>query len=285
MKHIKFITTFSKNGYELYGKSWIDTFTKNVKEQNISVDLYLDFTIPVTDNRITIIDYDSVIPDHKNWITEFESKSQHSMYNKKMGIRFSFKSFVMQHALDNNTDCYVVWLDGDCVFKQNSYEFVESLLGNTAIACQREDNGGVDHIESGIVVFDVDHADVKIFNNKFKQLYNVDALIQCSAPYDGFMIYKALKESNIHFVDLNAEHGKHGIQSDPTQTFLHPELCSRFYHNIGPVGKSNYDSWETVSEVDEFFKLSKAHLPKTSAQINQARLELVKRRNEMRKLA
>ena len=43
MKPIKFITTFSKNGYEVYGKTWIETFTKNVKDENminISISFY-----------------------------------------------------------------------------------------------------------------------------------------------------------------------------------------------------------------------------------------------------
>ena len=109
MKPIKFITTFSKTGYDLYGKKWIDTFMNNVSESNITVDLYLDFDISLTDSRINIINYDIAIPNHKNWINEFKSKSKHSLYNKKMGVRFSYKAFVMQHALDNNKDCYVIW--------------------------------------------------------------------------------------------------------------------------------------------------------------------------------
>jgi hypothetical protein len=35
MKPIKFITTFSKTGYEVYGKEWISSFSANVKEQDI----------------------------------------------------------------------------------------------------------------------------------------------------------------------------------------------------------------------------------------------------------
>jgi hypothetical protein len=279
MKPIKFITTFSQNGYDLYGKQWIETFSENVKDDNITVDLYLDFKIPISDSRINIVDYDLAIPNHKTWIKEFESKSTHTLYNKKMGVRFSFKSFVMQHALDNNKDCYVVWLDGDCIYKPNTYDFIESLLNDNAIACQREHNGGHDHIESGIVIFDADHSDTKLFNTRFKQLYEVDNLIHHDSPYDGFMIYLALKETGISYTDLNAEYGRGGIQSDPNETFLHPEINSRFHHNIGPTGKSQYTAWDTINKTDEYFKLLKGKLKKTPEEIKETRRQLIAKRN------
>jgi hypothetical protein len=275
MKPIKFITTFSQNGYTLYGKHWIKTFSENVENDNVTVDLYLDFLIPISDSRINIVNYDSAIPNHKNWIKQFESKSKHTLYNKKMGIRFSFKSFVMQHAIDNNKDCYVVWLDGDCIYKPNTYNFIQSLLNGNAVACQREHNGGADHIESGIVIFDVDHLDTKLFNTRFKQLYQVDTLINQEFPYDGFMIYLSLKQSGITYTDLNAGYGRGGIQSDPNQTFLHPEIQSRFYHNIGPSGKARYDSWEIINKTDEYFKLLKGKLKKSPEEIKAIRQKLI----------
>lgn len=269
------------NGYQLYGKKWIETFSENVKDNNITVDLYLDFQIPITDPRITIINYNSAIPNHKSWINNFENKSTHIIYNKKMGIRFSFKSFVMQHALDNNKDCYVVWLDGDCIFKPNTYNFIENLIQGNAIACQREPNGGNDHVESGIVIFDVDHPDTKVFNDRFKQLYLVENLINHESPYDGFMIYLALKETGISYINLNEIHGKIGIQSDPNQTFLHPDIQSRFHHNIGPSGKAQYDTWNIINKTDEYFKLLNGKIKKTPEEIRQIRNLLVSKRNKL----
>ena len=117
MKPIKFITTFSKNGYNLYGQTWINTFSSNVKDENITVDLYVDFPITVDDPRINIVDYDKAISTHKKWLKDFETNFTGLFYNKKMGMRFSYKAFVIQHALKNNSNCYLIWLDGDCIFK------------------------------------------------------------------------------------------------------------------------------------------------------------------------
>lgn len=279
MKSIKFITTFSKNGYEVYGRTWIETFLKNVKEKNIYVDIYIDFPLKAIDSRINLIDYDAVIPFHKNWLKEFESKYDGASYNKKMGMRFSYKSFVMQHALENNSNCYLIWLDGDCVFKenQNFSDFQEKLLNNKFIAVQRERVGGDDHCESGFVLFDTDHKDKEIFTNQFKQNYLIENIIKMGSPYDGFIIYKSLK--GIEYTDLNDGYGRGGIQSDRNETFLHPELNKRFLHNIGPGGKTHYASWSTYSKVDEYFKLIQGKVKKTPEEIKAIRQSLIAKRN------
>lgn len=274
MKPIKFITTFSKTGYEVYGKQWLGSFSSNVKEQDISVDLYIDFPLSISDKRINIINYDTAIPKHKNWLNQFSSLYKGAMYNKKMAMRFSYKSFVMQHALKNNSDCYVIWLDGDCIFKPNqTYIDLSNVLNGKFIAVQREHNGGHDHCESGFVLFDVDHKDKETFYNAFIKTYDLNNIINEGSPYDGFMIYRSL--TNIEYVDLNEKYGKGGIQSDPSCTFLNPILQSRFIHNIGVTGKSQYDSWNTHSKTDEYFKLIQGRARKTPEEIKAIRQNLL----------
>ena len=279
MKPIKYITTFSKSGYEVYGRTWIETFLNNVKDKNVLVDIYVDFPIEIADSRINLIDYNTAIPNHQSWITLFNSNYSGADYNKKMGVRFSYKSFVMQHALDNNVGCYLIWLDGDCIFKphQQFSDFQESLLDGKFIAVQREHVGGNDHCESGFVLFDADHRDKQKFNSQFKNNYIIENIIQMGSPYDGFIIYKSL--SGIDYVDLNAKHGKGGIQSDPNETFLHPELKKRFLHNIGITGKSSYDRWDDYKNT-EYFKYIQGRIRKTPEEIMAIRKSLIaKRRN------
>lgn len=282
MKPIKFITTFSKTGYDLYGKTWIETFTQNVKDENITVDLYVDFAIKVTDSRINVIDYDSTISTHKQWLKDFEAKFIGSLYNKKMAMRFSYKSFVMQHALRINLDCYLIWLDGDCIFKmnQNFSNFEQEVLNDKFIAVQREHVGGNDHCESGFVLFDTAHKDKDKFLKQFVDNYKIENVIEMTSPYDGFIIYKSLKD--IEYVDLNDGYGKGGIQSDPNETFLNPILKERFLHNIGVSGKAQYTSWNVYSKTDEYFKLIVGRERKTPEQIKSIRQQLIERRNQIR---
>lgn len=279
MKHIKFITTFSKNGYELYGKQWIASFSKNVEEKDIKVDLYIDFPLSLEDDRINIVDYNAAIPNHKKWLSDFESIFKGPMYNKKMGMRFSYKSFVMQHALKNSSNCYLIWLDGDCIFKPfQTYGDLGKILNDKFIAVQREHNGGADHCESGFVLFDTDHADKEIFLNTFVDFYRLENIINDGSPYDGFIIYKSLK--NIEYVDLNDGYGKGGIQSDPNCTFLNPILQNRFIHNIGVSGKAQYDSWNLYSKTDEYLKLIQNRVRKTPEEIKTIRQKLIEQRNK-----
>ena len=252
-KPIKFITTFSKTGYEIYGKTWINTFLKNVNDTSITADIYIDFPLDEQD-RINFIDFDKAIPAYKQWAYEFIKTFPGSEYNKSMGIRFSYKAFVMMHALDSNPGSYVIWLDGDCVYKSNQeYSSIVDLLDGKAIAVQREHNNGNDHCESGIVIFDPDHADLKVFLNQFINNYRIKNLNNMVAPFDGFIIFKSL--DGIEYVDLNINSEFKGIQSDPNKTFLHPELKKRFVHNIGPQGKTAYASWKNFKDSDPIFNM------------------------------
>lgn len=281
MKKTKYVTTFSKNGYEVYGKIWIDTFLAHAASNDVTADIYVDFNIDIKSDKINFIDYNSSIPNQNLWLLQFESSYTGAFYNKKMGMRFSYKSFVMIHALENNHDCYVIWLDGDCVFNpdQDHSVFASSILNDKCIAVQREHNGGDDHCESGIIAFDPDHPDCLIFLNQFKDNYKIENVIHMGSPFDGFIVYRSLK--GIDYVDLNAGWGRGGIQSDPNETFLNPEIRKRFIHNIGITGKTQYEKWKQYAEKDEFFKLIHGQFgntKKTPEEIRSMRQKLLKMR-------
>lgn len=253
-KPIKFITTFSKIGYEVYGRTWIDTFSSNVRSDSVTADVYVDFPLTVDDPRINVIDFDTAIPGHKQWVDDFTHSFKGRRYNMTMAVRFSYKSFVMMHALKHSKECYVVWLDGDCVYKSDqNFSNIGELLEGKSIAVQREHNGGNDHCESGIVIFDPDHDDSRTFLKQFTTNYSVDEAVAMDSPYDGFIIYKSL--DGIEYTDLNDGYGRGGIQSDPNETFLHPEIHKRFLHNIGPTGKSSYGAWKHYQDKDLVFSM------------------------------
>ena len=236
MKPVIFITTFSKEGYESYGKTWIDVFTSYTKD-SIAL-IYTDFEL-VTDNaRIKGIDFDSNIPYHSVWANEFYNADTISKNGyKQLGIKFSHKAFVMLDVLEKYSNEYVIWLDGDCEFKDfaDFNEFVPKLLNNTFMACQIEKDIAVwrkeEHIESGIILFDTMHADKLKFVNELKRLYSIDYIKTLEKPYDGFLIKRALDNIKIQYVDLFPE-GYIPSESSAHTTFIHPEIYCRFNHNI-----------------------------------------------------
>lgn len=259
MKPIKFITTFSKSGYQVYGKKWIETFIEKTKEYgNITAEIYVDgmsaSDVP-TDRNISVYDYHKNIPQQSEWEKIFVSKTlKNNNWLIDSCIKFSFKSFVMMHTLRNTNEGYVVWLDGDCEFiNDNFHNWPENLIENKFMACQREQ--GSEHVETGIIIFDCEHGNKNEFLDVFESYYMIpEKFNSFDQLFDGFVVGRTLDTADISYVNLNENYGLEGIQSDPNSTFLNPEIKNRFIHNIGITGKIKYDSWDKHKS-DRFFQL------------------------------
>jgi hypothetical protein len=234
-KSTVFVTTFSEKGYHDYGKRWIDTFIENTAD--VSAIIYTDFDLSIPDTRVTVLNYNQVIPEHIQWVDTYTNiEGVCTPHEKALGIKFSYKSFVMMHAL-NNLNGYVIWLDGDCIFKINSYaNLAKSVLNDRFIAiqvdkvCENDEWKAENHAESGIVMFDADHKDKEHFLYNFTQLYEPSLVASMIRPYDGFIIMRSC--GNIEYVDLLPPNYTIS-HCDPELTFIHPELKSRFIHYIG----------------------------------------------------
>jgi hypothetical protein len=185
----------------------------------------------------------------------------------------------------------MIWLDGDCVFKNANYShWPNNIMPDQFMACQVEQAHKLNHVESGILIFDATHPDTAKFNRLFQKNYSVKKISSMSQPYDGFVVYKTLLESKLSYVDLNAVHGAGGIQSNPDQTFLHPEIANKFVHNIGYTGKQQYQSWEKIYQRDHVYKKIKDMLfgnwnsqlqkKKQQARKKLASLQAIQQRNK-----
>jgi hypothetical protein len=263
-KDILFFTTFNKSGFDLYGQSWIKSFTQ-ISNYYPSIKAKIYYEGPSLPNirhpNLEWVNFNTAIPHHKTWKADFLIKSKHEEYVKTMTVKFSHKSFVIQHVLDTCKNNYLIWLDGDCIFLPSDYtNFPTNILNNKFLACQVEENWDLDHIESGILIFDTTNENTKKFNEIFKNNYVPQTLVIMGQPYDGFVISKTLINLNAEYVNLNSNYGLGGIQSDPSRTFQNPELKSKFIHNIGWTGKNKYESWERVFNNDPVYTTIKKFL-------------------------
>jgi hypothetical protein len=260
---VLFFTTFNENGYELYGKTWIETFVKIANYYpSIKAKIYYEGRQPPIDHpNITYVSFTKEIPQHRVWKDQLRKRSTHDDYVKTMIERFSYKSFVIQDVLEKHNNDYLIWLDGDCVFKPADYSnFPRGLLEDKFLACQVEENHDLNHIESGILIFNGKHCDTKKFNERFIKNYTFEELLPMGQPYDGFVIFRTLLMSNLKYINLNERYGRGGIQSDPNCTFQHPDIKSKFIHNIGWTGKHQYDNWDEIFSKDEIFNKVKGFL-------------------------
>jgi hypothetical protein len=261
--NILFFTTFNDNGYDLYGKTWIETFVKIANYYpSIKAKIYYEGRQPpIVHPNITYVSFTKEIPYHKVWKDQLHKRSNHDEYVKTMIERFSYKSFVIQDVLNKHTDDYLIWLDGDCVFKAADYSnFPKNLLGDKFLACQVEENHDLNHVESGILIFNGKHPDTQRFNERFIKNYTFEELLPMGQPYDGFVVFRSLLMSGLEYVNLNDGYGRGGIQSDPNCTFQHPDIKIKFIHNIGWTGKHQYENWEKVFDSDDIFKKVKGFL-------------------------
>lgn len=269
--NILFFTTFNENGYDLYGKTWIETFISIANYYpSVKAKIYYEGRQPpITHPNITYVSFTKEIPHHKVWKDQLYKKSNHDDYVKTMTERFSYKSFVIQDVLNKHTDDYLIWLDGDCVFKAADYSnFPKNLLEDKFLACQVEENHDLNHVESGILIFNGKHPDTKTFNERFIKNYTFEELLPMGQPYDGFVVFRSLLMSKLSYVNLNAKYGRGGIQSDPNCTFQHPEIKTKFVHNIGWTGKHQYDNWENIFDKDKIYKKVQGFLFGQSKQIS-----------------
>jgi hypothetical protein len=201
------------------------------------------------------LEFEEYIPNHKVWKKNYLKNSKHHVFVKNMTTRFSHKGFVIMDALTSNTEGYLIWLDGDVIFKDSDYsKFPEMFFKNgETIACQIEDGN---HVESGILIFDLGNPDLIKFVNSYKKNYELDEILHnYNEPYDGHVTRRSIDHSQVKVYDLNNSFGRGGIQSDPNETFLHPEINSRFTHNIGITGKRNYNNWDDVKTKDNIFTI------------------------------
>jgi|688.fasta_scaffold41328_6 hypothetical protein len=259
LKPITFFTTFHQNGFELYGKLWIDTIIKNVLLSNphINVIVYSQNVkdLNIDHPRVSIIDFDTAIPQHTKWVENFHSLSNHSEHVKNFIVRFSHKGFVIQHALQNIKNGYGIWMDADVMFKKSEYFNFPDLLFNNGevLCCQVEDDN---HVETGILIFDMENSKLKLFTESYIKNYSIDEIVlNLGEAYDGHITKKSLDMSGIKYLNLNQETGYKGIQSDPNRTFRHKDIHSRFTHNIGITGKRNYGDWNQIKTKDNIFTI------------------------------
>lgn len=292
VKSTLFTTTFSKNGYFVYGRKWIESFLDNTETlPHITAKIYIDGMTPneISDievpGKIEVVDYESNIPEQQLWKDMFEEQSKHIRHVKKLSVKFSYKSFVIIKSLRENANNYVVWLDADCIFKSPELDtFTRDILQGKFIACQKEAES--DHVESGILIFDTAHPDKQRFLDMFNDCYHVD-VNSFGELYDGFAVNRTLINGDFDYINLNEKFGLSGVQSDPNLTFLHPDINKRFHHNIGITGKRNYEDWRTYSRQDRYFQMIhgidpleiRASLQENVKRVNDVVNQIARRRN------
>jgi hypothetical protein len=233
---IKVYSTFSKKNYEDYGERFINSLIKYWPKETEFI-FFLDFYIENLPNNFKILLFNETFTTHDKFKDLVKSKFTNTAKDKSIAektIKFSYKGFVID-LLAQQKNGIGIWLDADVeTIDYISKKDLQSILDEKFLACQTEkQTRKYPHIESGILIFDLTHNDLKLFQEYLADYYHKRKFVIMKKPYDGYIIGRILTENKFNFVDFNKDILTIGKKSHKDETFLHPFLKKRFIHWIG----------------------------------------------------
>lgn len=146
MTDIIAVTTFNKEGLDLYAQKFLDSWAKNT-DDNMKLVAYAEKCEPVNPapNKILVLDQATALPKlmkfKKDWgripmangVCPWPAKRPRDYHKafKWDAIRFSNKVYSVFDACERYQDSWVVWMDADMVVHSPwSYKQYESLFPN-----------------------------------------------------------------------------------------------------------------------------------------------------------
>lgn len=212
------ITTFSIDGYELYGKKMVNTWLK-FWPKDISLTVYTEgFKLEEKDPRLFEIDINEACPS----LQVFKDKSLKLIdpNNKKSktriskAIRWSHKVYAMAHALNHRTTDYLIFLDGDTYsFNSVPSNLAENLAKDHLFAVHFESLPAGLHFETGLVSFNMKHNQMLMFKDQLQRGYDNLDIHSLQKSWDGYWIAHLYQKFRLDVLNL-AQQGR-GVFSNP----------------------------------------------------------------------
>jgi hypothetical protein len=224
MQDVVVVTTFAKDHIDLYGNKFVDCFKRYC---NYKLEIFAeDFTAEDLSSPIEVNDFYSFIPEQKDFRNHIESellRLRKKPANRLLkALRWSYKSFVIWHALQNIDAKYIVWMDSDveCI-SPVPYNLIEKINGDRLMTVYPQIIDGELHIESGLVIFNKQHKYINHVIKHYYAGYHEKQVLDIQKPWDGFWLGKLINEST-------------RIQKSSLlikRPFINVEPY--FYHNVG----------------------------------------------------
>jgi hypothetical protein len=177
------ITTFNKEGYDLYGKRFVRTFTDN---SSIPLIVYIEGEFEVEDLRFS----DSIRDLHGSSEELVKFKDRHKDY-KESGLdspkKFANKVFAQYHAMKHAPvfEDRLFWFDADIVVKQPlTLRFFESFMPKKHLLSYLGREYMSLHTETGFLGFNLKHSYIHMFFDYYIKMYITDAIMTLGECHD-----------------------------------------------------------------------------------------------------
>ena len=222
---MRVITTFSKDGYELYGRKMVNTWLQ-YWPLNYELLVYTeDFKLNEKDKRLFEIDINHACPDLLKFkqnsykiITSNEKEKRHI----DKAIRWSHKVYAISHAL-NNSENFLLFLDGDTyTIKTVVPNLTQLLVKNHLFAVHFEHIKDVLHFETGLIAFNLNHKQIPLLREELQKGYDNLDIYKLPKAWDGFWFSHLYKKFNLDVVNLGSG-----------AVFSNPLIKGTLIHNVG----------------------------------------------------
>lgn len=230
---VNVITTLHKDGYDLYGSSNLKTWSKFFP-QDWNITYYAEKHNPVLPPNFKILDFDQVCPEWQSFYRAVknslsDSKDKKIINRHKKALRWSFKMFSLLHSLSNTNQDYLIWLDSDIIAtKPCPDRWIEKNLGKKCIAGQLERLKVGSHIETGALIFDINHKDIIKIKEWIQLGYYENKILEQDKPWDGIWMAKLLMQGNVSWNNVKIVNQK--VQGDKW-----------LMHDVGKIKFKNID--------------------------------------------
>ena len=221
MKNITVVTTFHKEGLDLYGQRFLDSFAERVSKK-VKMVVYAEDCEPVNPDstQITILDAKQSLPKlnlfkerwgnvpKANGIPPDDIKARRPRdWNKAFkwdAVRFANKVYAVFDAWEKNSG-WVVWMDADVYVHApvSHKEFSNLLPENSYITYVGRGKGSQTWPECGFYGMNKNHPVAHEFMKRFEQMYDIaaDGIFRLEEWHDSFVFGHLL---NVEFKDFKS---------------------------------------------------------------------------------
>ena len=235
------ITTFSEDGYNLYGKKMIDTWLE-YWPNNYKLTVYNeDYELSQKEPRLKTINLNDACPDlplfkqHSYTLMQENNRKQNNRIKKT--VKWCHKVFAMSHALKNTDSNHLIFLDGDTrTIKPIQNDLAENLVNDKLFAVHFEYLKKKLHFETGLVIFNMKHQLINWLAEEIVKKYNSLDIYEMDKTWDGFVFADIYQKNKLPVKDLSE--GKQGV-------FCNRLIKNYIVHDVGPkkYAGTNYDRY------------------------------------------
>lgn len=210
------ITTMPNAAWEVYGKRFLEAFTKNWPAQ-IPLLVVLDDDLLIPDVTKLLRPQDACAvhnnPDRKAFLDRNKGKDDPQNY-RKQALRFCHKVFALKNGADfwksvegPEKARYLIWIDADVLITRPvSLEEIVACLPEQGAAVSYMGRKDWDHSECGWMAFDLQTGGDKIIDGMV-EYYTSDKVFELEQWHDSYIFDKVMAKAIVDGVESFAKGG------------------------------------------------------------------------------